>query len=300
MEKRRHTGIVILLGLLSGIGLTGCDGKEGQTPARENILVEAGDSALSVDDVLLHIPSGLAEEDSIEMFKTIVDRWVRNMMLGAIAAENVPDMERIDRLVEDYRNNLIIERYMRTKEEEAPAVSDADIMRYYEVNGDEMLLDQPLVKGIYLKIGEKEERLAEIRKWMKTATEASVDNIEKYGLRQASQYEYFGQRWLEWSVIAEQIPYRFFDADAFLSSTRDFETTYGGSVYLLHISEYLPTGSKMPFEYASVKIAGILANENRDRYRTALMNSIYTRAIREGRLKPGLYNPVSHEIKKIK
>lgn len=300
MEKRRHTGIVILLGLLSGIGLTGCDGKEGQTPARENILVEAGDSALSVDDVLLRIPSGLAEEDSIEMFKTIVDRWVRNMMLGAIASENVPDMERIDRLVEDYRNNLIIERYLRTKEEEAPAVSDADIMRYYEVNGDEMLLDQPLVKGIYLKIGEKEERLAEIRKWMKTATEASVDNIEKYGLRQASQYEYFGQCWLEWSVIAEQIPYRFFDADAFLSSTRDFETTYGGSVYLLHISEYLPTGSKMPFEYASVKIAGILANENRDRYRTALMNSIYTRAIREGRLKPGLYNPVSHEIKKIK
>ncbi len=173
------------------------------------------------------------------------------MMLSDLASDNIADLEKIDRMAEDYRNNLIIERYLRSKQGEIPAVSEQSVKMYYAEHGSEMKLSAPIIKGIYIKVADSEERLGDIRKWMSSPTSSAIDNIEKYGLRQASQYEYFKDEWLDWADVAEQIPYRFYDADAFLGSARDFETSYGGSTYILHVFDYLPTGSVMPYEYAS-------------------------------------------------
>ena len=47
----------------------------------------------------------------------IVDNWIRDLMLYGVAVKNVPDIDRIERLVNDYRNNLIIASYLRQMEE---------------------------------------------------------------------------------------------------------------------------------------------------------------------------------------
>lgn len=260
--------------------------------------MSVGDSALTMNDVILRIPSGLSEEDSTELFNSIVERWVCTMMLRDVAAENVGELAKIDRMAEDYRNNLIIERYLRSKQVEAPSVSEESVRDYYDAHGEEMRLDAPIIKGLYLKISDSEEKLDDIRRWMASATPSAIDNIEKYGLRQASQYEYFKDRWIDWSEMAEQIPYRFYDADAFLGSTKDFETTYGGSTYLLHVFEYLPSGSVMPYEYASKRIEDMLIRENKSSYRQRLLASLYSKGIKDGKLKSGLYDPVKRMMKR--
>ncbi len=298
MEMRKPSvfiGIVIALAAMSSTA--GCGSDTNETAAEEEILVEVGDSALTMREVLARIPSGLSEEDSTELFNSIVERWVRSMMLSDVALENVADLERINRMAEDYRNNLIIERYLRSKQEEAPAVSEQNVRLYYAAHGEEMKLEAPIIKGIYLKVSDSEERLGDIRRWMASATPSAIDNIEKYGLRQASQYEYFKDNWIDWSEMSEQIPYRFYDADAFLSSTKDFETAYGGSVYLLHIFDYLPSGSVMPYEYASKLIADMIGREKKSDYRFELLSSLYAKGIEDGKLKPGLYDPVKRKMK---
>ncbi len=268
-----------------------CSHKEKHSEERD-VLVSVGDSILTLSDVERRIPSGLSDQDSTEMFNSIVERWVRTMMLRDIARENVEELEKINRLADDYRDNLIIERYLRSKVKEVPGISQQSIKIYYEEHGSEMKLTQPLVKGIYLKVADSEERLGNIRKWMASASSSAVDKIEKYGLRQASQYEFFKDNWVDWNEVADQIPYRFYDADAFLSSTKDFETSYSGSTYLLHIYDFLPSGSQMPYEYASRRIADMLGRDNKASYRQSLLSSLYKKGIRDGRLKPGLYDPV--------
>lgn len=289
--------ISVIFGLAVMMLPAGCGSPEGETAAREEILVEVGDSALTVRDIVSRIPSGLSEEDSTEMFNTLVERWVRTMMLTDVASENVADLDKINRMAEDYRNGLIIERYLRSKQEEAPTVSEQSVKMYYAAHGEEMKLEAPIIKGIYLKISDSEERLGDIRRWMASATPSSIDNIEKYGLRQASQYEYFKDNWIDWNEMAEQIPYRFYDADAFLGSTKDFETSYGGSTYFLHIFDYLPTGSIMPYEYASSRIVDMIDREKKSDYRIRLLSSLYAKGIEDGKLKPGLYDPVKRRMK---
>lgn len=277
----------------------GCSPKDDNVPKQDDILVEVGDSALTMRAVLRQLPAGLTEEDSVEMFNSIVDRWVRTMMLVEIAAENIEDFDEINRLAEDYRNNLIIERYLRAKLEESPVVSDNSVKRYYEVHKDEMKLEGPIIKGIYLKVSDSEEKIDDIRRWMATATPSAIDNIEKYCLKQASQYEYFRDNWIDWSEISQLIPYRFYDGDAFLGSTKDFETSYGGSVYLLHVFEFKPSGSVMPYEYASPRIAEILNKDKKSDYRQKLLASLYSKGIETGKLKPGLYDPVKRSMSDI-
>lgn len=289
--KRKE--VLALAVLLPGMMLGSCGHKESPADKPEDILVEVGDSALTLRDVLSKIPAGLSEEDSTEMFHSLVDHWLRNLMLSDIAKENEREIDRIDRMVEDYRNSLIIERYLRSKEDEAGEITEQEIKEYYNTHQEELVTSEPLIKGIYLKVSDDERNLDQIRKWMTTGTPESVDKIEKEGLRQASQYEYFMDRWVDWSVVSEQIPYRFFSADAFLKSTKDFETSYAGSVYLLHIEDYLPSGSAMPEDYAASHIADILTRDGRMNYRASLLTSLYKRGIKAGRLKPGLYNPLT-------
>lgn len=271
-----------------------CQSKNDRVVEDEGIgLVSVGDSVLHVRDVEINIPSGLSKADSLEMFNSFVERWVMTMMLKDIAAKNYIDMVEINRIVDDYKNSLIIEHYLQRKNDNTIEISKSKIDDYYEKNKESLKLESPIVKGFFLKVSEKEERLSDLRRWFLSGSEKSVDNIEKYGLRHASQYEYFKDRWIEWSSIAEQIPYRFFDADAFLNSTSNFETSYGGSVYLLRITEYISTGSDMPREYAESVIKRNLEREDRSLSRKNLLKSIYKEGIKEGILKPGLYNPLN-------
>ena len=79
--------------------------------AEEDALVTVGDSTLRLADVVRRIPTGLDSEDSLRMFHNIVSSWVDGLVLSNVAQRNIPDMRRIDRMVQEYRNNLIISEY---------------------------------------------------------------------------------------------------------------------------------------------------------------------------------------------
>lgn len=274
-----------------------CGGKPSNTEVGD-ALVSVNDSVLKIQDVERKIPSGLSETDSAELFSEIVERWIESNVLEEVARENVIDLERIDKMAEEYRNRLIVDEYIRRMDDSRNVhVEEKEIKAYYEGHKKDLVLTAPLIKGIYIKTSENAPELANLRRWMMTATDSSVDNIEKFGMHQASQYEYFGDRWVDFSAVADQIPYRFYDADAFLKTTVDFETEYEGSVYLLHISDYLPSGSEMPYQYAAGLISETLSGEKRRFFRENLKKSIYKKAIKDGVLKGGLYDPVTGNMK---
>ena len=252
----------------------GCVRKPQDSASTENLLVSVGDSSLFLEDVRRLIPYGLTSDDSVEMANRIIDNWIENRVLEDVARENVIDLERIDRLTQNYRNRLIVDEYLRKMGDNAPSeVNKTEVEEYYRQYGDSMTLDQPLLKGIYLRTSEHEPEL------------------EKRGLREATGYEYFADRWVEWDKIARQIPVRIDDADLFLKENRDFEISHGGSVYMLHVTDFVPSGSVMPKEFATSRISEILADRRAWEYRKNLKLSIYRKAMKEGKLKKGSYDP---------
>lgn len=285
--------ILVLITLMLMLQSCGQKERRNEVPDDE-VVVSVGDSTLLLGSVVQQIPVGMSAEDSTALFRTIVETWLRRQVLISTAERNIGDMSQIDKMVEDYRADLILSRYLSMMDEKRTTGRDSKaVTRYYAEHKDSMILDEPLVKGLFLKVTDDDPRLEDLRVWMHTATGEAVDNLERYGLSRATQYEYFKDKWHPWHEVTELIPYRFYDADAFLESTRDFETTYGGSVYMIHISEYIPSGELMPEDYARGVIAQMLRQTDVSARRQKLIREIYSREIEEGRLRGGLYDPAT-------
>lgn len=267
----------------------GCSG-DSSAPASGNMpLITVGDSTLTLSDVTARIPQGLTPADSAAMFSAVVDKWLQDMLLRDIAAENAIDIDRIDRMTEEYRTRLIINEYIRRMQQSrGDRPTEEQIRRYYDANAPEMRLETPLIKGIFLKLPDDADRLDDVRRWLRSSSPSAVDNIEKSGLNRAMNYDYFMDRWIDWQDIAARIPYRFGDASAFVQQHKDFETTHDGSVYLLHISEVLPAGSIMPYDFAAPNIRDLLRQKSLAEYGDNLTATLAERARKEGRLStPG-------------
>lgn len=278
--------------LSASVGLTvsGCSkGDKPQEEEEDDVLVVVEDSALRMRDVLLRIPSGIPSEDSTRLFHAIVSSWVDDRLLEEVAVENIDDMDRIENLVAEYRRMLISEAYKRKMRQNASVkISEDSLKSYFTRHEGEWVLETPLVKGIYLKVPAGSPMLQEIRSWVFSGSPDAIDKIEKVGLEEAVQYDYFGDRWVEFSTISELIPFRFGNPNMFLGSNRNFETVYNGNAYLLHVFDYIPEGKEMPYEYARRVIAERLRNEHLGVYEKKLIRDIRSVARREGRLStPG-------------
>lgn len=317
VKYRRHRGMLagsaFAMAVITAASLLGSCGEKKRNTDRADVLIEFGDSALTATEVLARIPSGLAPEDSAAMFQKIVQTWVEEMLLTDMAEERIDNLDEIEEKVAAYRRQLIVGRYLRMmRDNNQRKAEESHIRSYYDAHSAEMKLETPAVKGIYVKVPSNTDRLDDIRKWVKLATDAAVDNLEKYGLGQALQYDYFKDRWIDWQTIAEAIPYRFSDPDAFLSTlvasttesdlsegrqpaTRPargyFETESGGSVYMLHISSWLPSGSPMPYEFAAGRIAAMLEEQDAAESQRRLIGSLYKRAKKEKSLRLINYDP---------
>ena len=280
--------------------LPSCGGSpEGAAAPQDSaeIVAQVGDSVLTFDDLRARIPQGLDPADSLRLASNIADSWLRDVLLASVAEENVVDLEHIDRLTEEFRNDLIVGEYMKRYQAAKPSkASDAEARRFYDANAGRMLLERPLVKGILIKVPADAQGVEQLRRWMKSASASSVASIEKYGLGSAMQYDYFMDRWVDFSDVAAAIPYRFETPDDFVSRTDDFETQRSGALYILHISDRKLSGDTMPYDFARPQILQALEQQERSRNADALMADLCARARKRGVLKTPGYDPKTHKL----
>lgn len=281
-RQLRRSAVVMLV--MSPV-FTSCHKSE-ETALPEDALVVVRDSVLTRMDIVRRIPRNLSPADSAAMFHLLVTNWLDNMLLVDVAIDNIDDRERIERMVNDYRNTLIIESYRRKMLETRPAkVSDNDLHAYYKSHADELVLKRPVIKGLFIKVPSKSPRIKDIRRWMATATPDAIDNLEKYGLDECVKYSFFEDKWMDMRTIEQQIPYRFDDVDAFVREKPYFETTYSGMTYLLHISDYIPSGEEMPYEVALPQIRRILESDRGAEFEKRIKRELYRSAVKEGKMR---------------
>ncbi len=271
----------------------------GKTPevTDDDILVEMGDTCLRFSEVERRIPTGLSSADSTALFDRIVSNWVEEMVISEMAEERLGDLSDIDAKVEEYRRRLIVSRYLaKMRRTYEPVQGEDSIKSFYESHRAEMLSETPLVKGLLVKAPEQLSTLPEIRRCMVAGDDEAIDELESEWISDALQYEYFAGTWVDWQRIADQIPYRFKDADEFVADLPMFETTSGGSVYLLRILDRLPSGSEMPYEFAAPRIRAMLDRKGTMHHERELIGNLVSEALKKGRLKGVGYDKASQKI----
>lgn len=252
----------------------------------DNILVKVGESTLTNADLVSAMPSRLSARDSISFADNFIRQWINNRIFYNVAEKNIPDLEQIDRLVSQYRQQLIIFEYQKQliSEKLDKEISEPDIENFYNENVDKFKLNSSIIKGLFLKIPENDPQINQVRKWYRSNTPQNIENIEKYSLKGAIIYEYFFDRWVSFDEVMENIPYGVQNEVDFLKTHKNLEVNEGGFYYLLNIDDYLLKGEKEPFDFARRQIRDILINKRKMQFFKDFENDLYNRALEKGQI----------------
>lgn len=260
----------------------------GNKSQEEDILVRVGEKTLGSSEVRKSIPPGLSKNDSILLANSIIKSWIDSKLMSEIAAKNVADAGKIERLVDEYRDQLIMQEYrkgMLLKNTSITEIPEDSLRTYYEQNKNNFRLDRPIIKGLFIKISSDSHNVDNLRKWYKSGKHEDIDKIEKYGLSGAIGYDYFNDRWVSWTDVEKSIPHYFEDPGRFLKTNKSFELTDKGFVYLLNITDYKLPGDIMPYDFAKQQIKEMFVNENQRKYDLRLKQMLYDEAVKSGKLE---------------
>lgn len=254
---------------------------------KEQALVSVNGKTLYIEDLEDIIPQNLTPEDSILAAEAYIKMWIKNELVYEKAIENLSDKKQIEELVENYRRSLTVFTYQEQllKERLSKKISDKDLESYYNSNSQQFDLNTDIIKGLFLKVPLTSTRLDDLKKWYRQGNDEAVENIEKYSLENAVNYDYFYDKWVDFTDVMNNIPAIIPSSQQFLVSNKNLEVQDSSYVYLLHIKEYVLAGKTAPFEYSKGEIMDILMNQRKEDFIKQFENDLYNTAVNNNKIK---------------
>lgn len=282
----RKTALILTgsLALALGCGRSATE----SAPADSDFIAQYRDSVLLLSDVVRQLPSGIGSADSVALIRRIADQWIEGFLIEDLAAGQIDDLDRIDALTADYRRSLIADSYRRKMRRNGVQPVDMDgVKAYYKANAASLLLERPIVKGLFIRIPASSRHIDDIRRWMRQADTESYDALENTGRREATAFRYFADQWTDFDAVAGEIPARLGDPDLFVENNVDFETELNGTVYILHLTDFRKSGTVMPEDYAAPLIEDRMKALHLADYEAGLIKALRASAVEKGILKEG-------------
>lgn len=277
----------ILYTLLLLLLLTACKPEtlikydEGKTP-----LVELEGEVLYREDVQMVLPLNLSPLDSARFVQEYIQNWVSELLLFRNAERNIRNDQRITKLVENYRRSLILHEYQRRLIEQKieQEITEEEIERFYLDNCNLFILDESVLKGLFIKLPLTAPNIGGIRRLCQSADEESYDEIEKYCIQNSPYYEFFYDEWHLVPTIEVLLPTIEKGLDRMLQSKRFIEVQDSAFIYLLNVSDYIQAGSIAPKEQARERILRLLINTKEIYYLKKIKKELFESALDNNRI----------------
>lgn len=258
----------------------------GQPDQSKNVLVSIDGNFLYREDLETVLPFGLSPEDSAAFAQRYIRNWVSELLLFQNAERNIPDTREIDLLVENYRRSLIVHNYEQKLIEQkfGDEITDADVQAFYNDNSRLFVLEDPVIKGLFLKIPASASGISKIRELYTRTDDASFEEIEKYSIRYAVRYEMFYDSWTSISDIESMLPPMDQPLEERLKQKRSLELRDKEFIYLLNVSEIMSRGSVQPLEEVRAEIRGLLLNNSEVEFMQRIKDELYETALSKDRI----------------
>jgi hypothetical protein len=130
--------------------LTSCSYIEKQIEQYENddIVAIVEDKYLYKDDINNLVPQGTNSTDSAAIIESYIQRWATNALMLKNAERNVSNQVEINKMVEDYRQRLIIHNYQQEMvNQKIDIPTDEEALEFYNTHKESFILEDVIVKG---------------------------------------------------------------------------------------------------------------------------------------------------------
>ena len=272
----------MLFALVATLVFVSCGDKidhGGKTP-----LVGVGTDFLYKEDVEQMLASDRMIKDSAEFVQKYMEHWLEDVLLYNQAKRNVSSSKEIARLIDNYKKSLMLNVYQErlVAQQLDKEILPEEIARFYEDNKLMFKMEEPMLKGLLLKISKKAPKMEAVRRWCKSVEPEDLEKLEKYTLTNAQVYEYFHDTWTPLSLIASKVPLGEDELRRKLSEKKMVEFSDSTSVYMINVIDYLPVGELKPLDLAEGEIKELLVNSRKAEFLQKVKRDIYDEALKSG------------------
>ncbi len=254
----------------------------------DGIVAKVGDKLLLRHELSSALRGGITKADSVNQAKDYIQRWIKQELMLQLAEENLSeDQKDVQRELDEYRTSLIIHRYQQQliNQKLDTVLTASDIRQFYDLHPERFILEQHIVKAIYIEVPKNVAKVDQLKRWMNSLDDKSRSELEKYSFQFATKFDYFNERWIDFSQIRSRMPVSLTSPDDALKRKGFIETYEGNKYYLAAIKDYRLKGDKAPFEFVKDGIANLILNNRKMEFIDELQKNIYQKGKKENLFK---------------
>lgn len=248
-------------------------------------LAQVHSKVLYLEDIADVFPENSSKADSNSIIKNKIDNWVnKQVILNRAELSLKKEKKSIDKVVEDYRESLLIEKYKQKYLEQKidTQINDIEIRNYYNNYYESFVLNEEIVKAHFFKIDKDCGKLKEFRTEFINKNEKELLALS---INDSIKYYNFNDKWYRITEVLNLLPTTITNHEAILKLSKKFETRDDKYIYFLIFNDYKLKGNPIPFEKAKNRIRIILLNKRKKNIITKLEKNIYQSDIKNNNIK---------------
>ena len=268
----------ILFSLLGIILINSCDFKENESKK----LARINDEFLYLDDIINEIPINIKGEDSITFVKNYIQNWLTNKLIVKKSEELIPNnLIKVDKKIEKYRSSLIsyeFEQFYVSRRLDTN-ITTYEILDYYNKHTDDFILNDYIIKCLYLKTSKNSPILKDLKKYYLLKKDDDIDNLTKLSQKNIELFYYNNEEWVFFDELLKQIPIEINNKINFIKKEKIRYFEKGDFIYFVNIYDYRIKDGKSPLSLEKEKIKSILLNNRANELRKELKSNLYNDGI---------------------
>jgi len=243
-------------------------------------LARVYNSYLYPSDIANLIVGNVSKEDSALIVDAYIDKWIQTQLMLKIAENNLSDSQKnVTRQLEDYRTSLLIFKYEQAylNQKLDTVIKMADLKAYYDDNKDNFVLNETIVKALYIKLRREAPQIKKIRELYLSNSDEDIKQLDNIAYQAATKYDYFNDKWIPLSFILRELPFPIANPQREVFEKRYVEMEDGDFVYLVRFMDAIPSGSTAPFDYITDDLKQIVLNARKQKLISELEQRIYSK-----------------------
>jgi len=231
--------------------------------AVENAVARINNKYMSIEEFKASLPSNYTKEDSVQLRSSIINNWATNELLLDKAKLNVgEEQNEIEKLVDNYRKELLIERYKEALLNKLldTVVTESDLDTFYLANKDIYRLSEDLVRLKFIMFDKNLKNADEFEKLFKSDSKEDLAELNDRKLELKS-FNLNDSIWVSFKLVSERLPFLEgidkLKKDTFLKK----EDSLG--VYLVALKDILYINETAPRSYVEPTVKKMILHKRK-------------------------------------
>ena len=225
-----------------------CEEKNSEPP-----LAKVGEIQLTKTDLISEIPLNLDPEDSLVFVENYVHNWIVDHLITKKAEELIPnEVREVEKKMKKYKLSLIsheFEQFYVNKRLDTN-INSFEIQDYYNNHLDDFVLNDYVVKCLYVKVPKNSKKIKEIKKYYHIYNESMIDDLMSIAQKEANSFYYNPDEWIYYDDLLKQVPQlEKFTKIYFIKKKKKVILESEDEMFFINIYDYLIKDGTSPMSF---------------------------------------------------